>query len=516
MNCVASNKKLKIGIFSFILLTLTSFLLLNYPSLAQSFFAVMSRNSPTVTYVSPTDANNATVSRNWGFVNATVNGRFKITDCILQWQNSNLTMKKVGTGDRVYCYLNKTSLVDGTYSYRVYAKDIVKNVGSAEVRNIRIDTTPPVLTFVPPTPINTKIFKNYTSVNVTSNEALSSAILEWDGINESMSGSGTNWFTSKAGLDVQNYTFRVFGTDLAGNSGKTDFVWVVDDSPQDHTQTLTLNSLNTSTEDTYVWEAYPNSNFGVHTEPGVVDPNALHPAGVLNDRFYVGGMLFPSPNIYARRGLLKFTIPEISNARILSAKLKLNIYGCSLSPSCNDPAQCLNLGVYKQTDTSWDESTVTWNTQPSFNLLATNSINGTEWNVKNDVSFGTTVGWTFKSSNESANEQKSFFTKEYVWPDHNISYRYPQLEIQYVGCLKTTVTQGGNPVDNARVIVSYSSTPYCDSTTDGNGVNYCCGDLLPQCPWDNYLVTVKISDVIKCSSTAEVDGNCYGTFTCPV
>jgi phage shock protein E len=185
------------------------------------------------------------------------------------------------------------------------------------------------------------------------------------------------------------------------------------------------------TDDTYVWSLYPNSNYGVYGPSGVVDPNALDPAGVLNDRFYVGGIDFLG--IHTLRGLIKFEVPEIQNAQIVSATLKTTIYGHSLSFGGE------NVGVHKQDNTDWSENEVTWNTQPSFASEATYSTTEKTWDVTNDVTFGTTVGWTLKSDNESADEYEGFFTKEYDWLDHNISYRWPQLEIQYVGCIVVTV-----------------------------------------------------------------------------
>jgi len=84
------------------------------------------------------------------------------------------------------------------------------------------DTTPPVVTFVPPTPANnTTLRTNQITVNVTSNEVLSRAILDWSGVNYTMEGSSTSWhitITSPNGV----YHYRVYATDLAGNTNSTE------------------------------------------------------------------------------------------------------------------------------------------------------------------------------------------------------------------------------------------------------------------------------------------------------
>ncbi|QDA31728.1 hypothetical protein FH039_09135 [Thermococcus indicus] len=69
------------------------------------------------------------------------------------------------------------------------------------------------LEFVPPTP-ETRAMLNVRTVtiNVTSSMELDGATLEWNGVNESMSGEGTNWWVSKENLPDGTYTFRVYGS----------------------------------------------------------------------------------------------------------------------------------------------------------------------------------------------------------------------------------------------------------------------------------------------------------------
>jgi arylsulfatase A-like enzyme len=80
------------------------------------------------------------------------------------------------------------------------------------------DTTPPVITFVPPTDPNNTILttRNWTFINVSLSES-GYAWLEWNGVNESMSGADTDWHINKTSLRNRIYTYRVRANDSAGN-----------------------------------------------------------------------------------------------------------------------------------------------------------------------------------------------------------------------------------------------------------------------------------------------------------
>ncbi len=80
------------------------------------------------------------------------------------------------------------------------------------------DTTPPVITFVAPTDPNNTILtiRNWTFINVSLSES-GCAWLEWNGINESMSGAGTDWHINKTRLGNRIYTYRIRANDSAGN-----------------------------------------------------------------------------------------------------------------------------------------------------------------------------------------------------------------------------------------------------------------------------------------------------------
>ncbi|MBR9676849.1 hypothetical protein GOV04_01805, partial [Candidatus Woesearchaeota archaeon] len=79
-------------------------------------------------------------------------------------------------------YNNFTSLVDGDYSFKSWAIDAVGNINSTETRNITVDTSPPSISFVSPTPDNnTQVNNSYAYVNVsTSDFSNHSAFIDWN------------------------------------------------------------------------------------------------------------------------------------------------------------------------------------------------------------------------------------------------------------------------------------------------------------------------------------------------
>ncbi|MCE8423077.1 MAG: PGF-pre-PGF domain-containing protein, partial [Candidatus Methanoperedens sp.] len=80
------------------------------------------------------------------------------------------------------------------------------------------DTIPPDIDYVPPTPANnSNLSQNSIIVNITASEIVNASILEWDGINETMAGSGINWYTEKTGLNDGKYVYKVRCNDSSDN-----------------------------------------------------------------------------------------------------------------------------------------------------------------------------------------------------------------------------------------------------------------------------------------------------------
>ncbi|MFA4819861.1 MAG: S8 family serine peptidase, partial [Candidatus Aenigmatarchaeota archaeon] len=102
---------------------------------------------PTITFISPSDSNNSFVNRNHTFISVNIVDVNTINSCILEWNSTNQSMTKLGSGNSVSCFLNKTDS-DGTYTYKIYANDSLGNSGSV-FRIIKFDSTPPniILTY---------------------------------------------------------------------------------------------------------------------------------------------------------------------------------------------------------------------------------------------------------------------------------------------------------------------------------------------------------------------------------
>ena len=125
--------------------------------------------TPNVTFVAPTDANNSLVARNYTFINTTVTSNAAITSCTLEFDSANQSATIVGTGSSVSCFVNKTA-ADGNHAYRMYAT-AGSTTGVSETRVVRFDSTRPQVQFVSPTPENNTIVSGIQIINVTASDA---------------------------------------------------------------------------------------------------------------------------------------------------------------------------------------------------------------------------------------------------------------------------------------------------------------------------------------------------------
>jgi hypothetical protein len=120
-------------------------------------------------------------------------------------------------------YVNITNISNGTYTYYAWANDTAGLSGQSEVRTLNVGVAP-VITFVPPTPVNgaSLLINSSAFINITSNKNLSIALLEWNGVNETMLGSGTNWYINKTNLAAGTYTYKVYGNDSENKWGVSE------------------------------------------------------------------------------------------------------------------------------------------------------------------------------------------------------------------------------------------------------------------------------------------------------
>jgi len=170
---------------------------------------------PTIHFIEPTPLNGSFINYNYVFVKVDASDPH-IGNFTFYLNNINIT-----TNQSAY---NFTNLSDGLYEFYVEVCDIVGNCNQTEKRNVIIDTTRPVIQFIEPTPQNNSrnTNNNITIKVVFVEEHFKECILEWNGSNETMNVSNNICYITKITESGQNYTFKVFVSDLAGNVEVTE------------------------------------------------------------------------------------------------------------------------------------------------------------------------------------------------------------------------------------------------------------------------------------------------------
>ncbi|MCW7075329.1 MAG: right-handed parallel beta-helix repeat-containing protein, partial [Candidatus Methanospirare jalkutatii] len=134
------------------------------------------------------------------------------------------------------------------------------NSTSKEVSVQPADTTPPIITFVPPTPANNSILNtNWVFINVTLNEN-GTAILNWNGVNETMLGCGKNFYKKVTNLSDGTYTYKVYANDTSNNWNVSETrVVVIDTTPPASISNLT--SITGRTWINWTWTNPQDADF---------------------------------------------------------------------------------------------------------------------------------------------------------------------------------------------------------------------------------------------------------------
>ncbi len=129
---------------------------------------------------------------------------------------------------------------------------------------LSLDTTAPELNFVSPTPENNTNTSNTSIfINVTTNEILSSILLDWNGTNETMNGSGLNFYLNKTITGSGNFIYKVYGNDSANNTGvsETRIITINNTAPTQPSLTNPANqSIQTTINITINWSTSTDAN----------------------------------------------------------------------------------------------------------------------------------------------------------------------------------------------------------------------------------------------------------------
>ncbi|MFQ5406303.1 MAG: LamG domain-containing protein, partial [Candidatus Micrarchaeia archaeon] len=172
--------------------------------------------SPSLSFVSPTESDNAFVASDYFAVNATVSDA-NLGLCVVELDGSNITVAPNGND---YCLYNATGQSDAAHTYTMYANDSAGNWGGTAQRAVTVDTTiPNTIAFVSPTDSNNSfVSRNYYYVNVTFAESNpDSCLLQVGGANISMTRSGSNCYLNRTSQSDGNYSYQVYVNDSAGN-----------------------------------------------------------------------------------------------------------------------------------------------------------------------------------------------------------------------------------------------------------------------------------------------------------
>jgi hypothetical protein len=169
-----------------------------------------------LSFAGPTPQNNSYTNTGSFTINASSSGT--LTSCTLEWNGENETVSPSGS----HCVRTKSGLTDGSYTFRMYATDDNERSASTPARKVTVDTILNI-EYDPATPANDSMTGNeWVYVKVNSDIPLSWCKLSLDGINETMSVSGTSCYKNRTGLEDQtSYTFKVYVNDTLGKQNST-------------------------------------------------------------------------------------------------------------------------------------------------------------------------------------------------------------------------------------------------------------------------------------------------------
>ncbi len=182
--------------------------------------------APSIDFVSPTTAS-GNYAQDWVSANVTASDTHLSSVTIYLYGSS----VEHHTCSSSPCYHNFTGLSDGAYYLNATAQDQAGNLNRTETRTILLDTHPPQVSFVPPTPVNdSKTNRDWVVLNISITEAfVDKVLLNWSGSVTQydvgdLSGSSPNYWLSvnKSGLSDGSYDYFFVVNDTFGNTNSTE------------------------------------------------------------------------------------------------------------------------------------------------------------------------------------------------------------------------------------------------------------------------------------------------------
>lgn len=161
--------------------------------------------------------------------------------------------------------------------------------GAPNSISIPSDNNPPTIEFVDPTPTNgSELYLDSVHINVTLNETGSSATLNWNGVNETMNGSYINFHIDKIGLSDGIHTFKVYASDLNGNTGVSETRVITINSTTPNPPNIVINEFASSNETEWV-ELYNKGSTDINLSGWTMEDagnNIKHLTGVISANGY--------------------------------------------------------------------------------------------------------------------------------------------------------------------------------------------------------------------------------------
>jgi hypothetical protein len=102
------------------------------------YFLIDTDEPSNISFVPPTPANESTVTVDYIYVNVSVGDDVGVSSALLEWNGQNESMTKEGSGTNVTFNVNKTSLLNGDYDFRVWANDTSNNFNVSEMRRVTV------------------------------------------------------------------------------------------------------------------------------------------------------------------------------------------------------------------------------------------------------------------------------------------------------------------------------------------------------------------------------------------
>ncbi|MBI5636182.1 hypothetical protein HY993_04440 [Candidatus Micrarchaeota archaeon] len=221
--------------------------------LASNISATPTPGVPLILFAPPTPANQTVFSAQ-DYVEVNISSNESLSSAQLVWNGVAENMAPINSTN---FFLNKTGLANGNYTYAAYGYGILTGYSQTRLITIAAIPTPtptptptpgpggPLLTFISSTPANaSSVASPYVFANLSSNESLSSATLEFDGVNSSMASfNSTVYYFNKTGLSDGLHSFKAYGTALVTGVSQTQFV-TTDTAPPVLSNLLPTGILN--------------------------------------------------------------------------------------------------------------------------------------------------------------------------------------------------------------------------------------------------------------------------------